>query len=106
MARSSKPLVRLREQAQVGSIPTRLRHPIKLAKSHKQRLPIRLALLARFFTERRLTALTGRGIRRGESNGSTMTVYFLLLTAHGEGLDCSQHDSRGRPARYFPVTRA
>gem|GEM_PF-6245929 len=25
MARSSKPLVRLREQAQVGSIPTRLR---------------------------------------------------------------------------------
>src|SRR5947208_1521787 len=27
MARSSKPLVRLREQAQVGSIPTRLRQP-------------------------------------------------------------------------------
>jgi hypothetical protein len=36
MARSSKPLVSLREQAQVGSIPTRLRQPKKKAVGSKQ----------------------------------------------------------------------
>src|SRR5436305_13523424 len=77
MARASKPLVRLREQAQLGSIPTRLRHNQSHQSAIHRLIRSRLFFIINFRTNVRTAAVHtdfGQGSHR--KSGPQIMINF------------------------------